>query len=100
MDKRTIPAVYRYKFKEDLQWQYTESAAQAHRLAVIEPLYTAAPDSLLELLADLRWRINDIRDDLIRSRGDCGSIYGIDEWSVPAVNLQLALAKIDSALAP
>ena len=34
------PVAYRYKFKEDLQWQYTENAMQAHKLAVIVPLYT------------------------------------------------------------
>ena len=34
------PVAYRYKFKEDLQWQYTCNKSQAHRLAVVEPLYT------------------------------------------------------------
>ena len=34
------PVAWRYKFKEDLQWQYTQNQEQAHRLAVIEPLYT------------------------------------------------------------
>lgn len=35
------PVAYRYKFKEDLQWQYTINKAQAHQLAVVEPLFTA-----------------------------------------------------------
>ena len=34
------PVAYRYKFKDDLQWQYTCNKSQAHRLAVVEPLYT------------------------------------------------------------
>ena len=39
------PVLYRYKFKEDLQWQYTTNPAQAHRLAVVEPLYAMPPST-------------------------------------------------------
>ena len=51
------PVAWRYKFKEDLQWQYTQNKEQAHRLAVIEPLYTAsqpAPLSVREVFE--RWQ--------------------------------------------
>jgi hypothetical protein len=51
------------------------------------------------LLRDLRWRIDDVRD-MLMSYGVGGEhLYGIDEWSTPAVNLQLAIDKIDAALA-
>jgi hypothetical protein len=50
-------------------------------------------------MEDVRWRINDIRDMLIESRSFNGErLYGIDEWSTPAVNLQRAIALLDAAL--
>jgi len=50
-----------------------------------------------ETLADLKWRVDDIRDRLLGG-GTGHSVYGIDEWSEPAVNLRLASKKIDAAL--
>ena len=60
---------------------------------------TPMPASTVALLKDLRWRISDTRDQLMRSRCGAGeeSLYGIDEWSTPAVNLQLAIDLIDQA---
>lgn len=52
-----------------------------------------------ELLKDLRWRLNDIRDMLMTKGIRSGTrIYGCDEWSTPTVNLQRAIEKIDDAL--
>ena len=66
------------------------------------PLRNAAPGSSgggsAELLKDIRWRINDVRDMLMSSFGD-NRIYGCDEWSTPTVNLQRAIDKIDRAIA-
>ena len=45
------PVAYRYKFKEDLQWQYTCNKSQAHRLAVVEPLYTTPQPTQAQAVA-------------------------------------------------
>lgn len=54
--------------------------------------------SLPALLGDLRWRINDVRDMLMKEGYNGQRIYGCDEWSTPTINLQLAIDKIDEAL--
>ena len=43
---------YRYRFKNDLQWQYTESLAQATQPCEIQHLYIAQPDQLVSNLDD------------------------------------------------
>lgn len=35
----TPPDAYRYKFRGDLQWQYTENKAQAHTLSIVQSLF-------------------------------------------------------------
>ena len=50
------------------------------------------------ILRDIRWRIDDIRDMLMKQNGRGDRIYGCDEWSTPVVNLQTAIAVIDAAL--
>lgn len=60
------------------------------------PSVGGAGNPSAELLKDLRWRINDVRDMLMSSFGD-RRIYGCDEWSTPVVNLQRAIDKIDRA---
>lgn len=52
----------------------------------------------VQLLSDLKWRIDDIRDNLMKRNGRDESIYGIDEWSTPAVNLSLASDKAEAFL--
>ena len=53
----------------------------------------------LKLLKDLRWRLDDIRDMLMKEGFDGQRIYGCDEWSTPTVNLATAIGVIDKALA-
>lgn len=52
-----------------------------------------------KLLKDLRWRLDDIRDMLMKEGFDGQRIYGCDEWSTPTVNLATAIGVIDKALA-
>lgn len=68
-----------------------------------EPIFRApsvggSGETAGELLKDLRWRINDVRETLMESFGD-RRIYGCDEWSTPVVNLQRAIDKIERAIA-
>jgi hypothetical protein len=68
-----------------------------------EPIFRApsvgcSGEATGELLKDLRWRINDVRETLMESFGD-RRIYGCDEWSTPVVNLQRAIDKIERAIA-
>ena len=74
-----------------LNRQYTDQTALIQsQAAEIERMRTG--------LADLKWRVDDIRDRLLGG-GTGHSVYGIDEWSEPAVNLKLAGKKIDAILA-
>lgn len=67
-------------------WQ----AAEAQRQARI--------DELMAALKDLPWRIEDIAHTLqSRGAGD-QRIYGRDEWSVPIVNLNTMLGKVNKAI--
>lgn len=52
----------------------------------------------LKLLKDLRWRLDDIRDMLMKEGFNGQRIYGCDEWSTPTVNLATAIGVIDKAL--
>lgn len=56
-------------------------------------------DASEKLLKDLRWRLDDIRDMLMKEGFNGERIYGCDEWSTPTVNLATAISVIDKALA-
>ena len=59
----------------------------------------AENDALRKAMADVRWRILDTRETLMReSMIGGGRIYGCDEWSTPTVNLQRAADVIDAAM--
>lgn len=53
---------------------------------------------LAAVLKDVAWRVDDIRDMLLRRNGRDESIYGCDEWSTPTVNLATAHKVITDAL--
>lgn len=55
-------------------------------------------DELAAVLKDVAWRIDDIRDMLMKRNGRDEAIYGCDEWSTPTVNLATAHKVIDAAL--
>lgn len=46
-------------------------------------------------LGDLLWRLRDIREMLMFSSAGGRSAYGCDEWSVPIVNLDIVIKKIE-----
>jgi len=48
-------------------------------------------DEVEELVDDVIWRLNDICDSLVKCRYDGESLYGLDEWSAPIVNLKSAI---------
>jgi hypothetical protein len=43
------------------------------------------------LIKELSWRLEDIRDDLMSTGVGGSRIYGCDEWSTPVVNLKSAI---------
>jgi hypothetical protein len=61
MTKLPEPAAYRYKFKEDLQWQHTNTSFTIHRNAIAESLFNEAQmlqfrRDALEEAAKLMWK--------------------------------------------
>ena len=44
---------------------------------------------------DLIWRLRDIRELLLYCGVNGRSMYGIDEWSNPIVNLDLAIKRVE-----
>lgn len=87
----------------------TDSAARkdvalqnAKRLAdafASPPVAVQEEGDATKLLKDLRWRLDDIRDMLMKEGFNGDRIYGCDEWSTPTVNLATAIGVIDKALA-
>lgn len=54
-----------------------------------------------ETLKDLKWRIEDTSSQLTARRfGGDESLYGLDEWSTPIMNLATAVRAIDAKLEP
>jgi len=47
-------------------------------------------------LADVLWRLRDIREMLMHTGFSGKSTYGCDEWSTPIVNLDSAIKRVES----
>ena len=57
---------------------------------------TSAQSALNVGLADVLWRLRDIREMLMHSGFSGQSTYGCDEWSTPIVNLNSAIKRVES----
>ena len=70
----------------------------------------ASPSTILALLAeraelrrviaDVKWRVADTTDQLQATGFDGDRRYGLDEWSGPIKNLNMAIGILDKALEP
>lgn len=78
-----------------------EIATLKATLAISQELFArerGITKELAAVLKDAEWRINDVRDMLMKRNGRDESIYGCDEWSTPTVNLATAHKVITAAL--
>ena len=53
-------------------------------------------DRLRVGLDDMLWRLTDIRKSLIYRTFIDTPVYGLDEWSTPIVNLDIAIKKLEA----
>ncbi len=53
-------------------------------------------DRLRVGLDDMLWRLTDIRESLIYRTLIDTPVYGLDEWSTPIVNLDIAIKKLEA----
>ena len=53
-------------------------------------------DRLRVGLDDMLWRLTDIRTQLMGRNLRDTSVYGLDEWSTPIVNLDIAIKKLEA----
>lgn len=85
--KTVVDAIAAWNRRSDAQLRrYAEETVRLER------------EAMDALLRDLRWRMDDIRDMLMKEGIGGNRIYGCDEWSTPTVNLQRAIDKIDAAI--
>lgn len=54
-------------------------------------------NEMKNLLKEIAWRVEDTRAQLISEGVRGTSMYNCDEWSTPAINLQLVLNMIEEA---
>ena len=55
---------------------------------------------LRRVIADVKWRVADTTDQLQATGFDGDRRYGLDEWSGPIKNLNMAIGILDKALEP
>ena len=54
-------------------------------------------DELLRVAKDVRWRVADTTDQLQAYGYNGDRLYGLDEWSVPIRNLNIAIGMLEKA---
>ncbi len=82
---------YNYNGDAILAYEERRAAPQPDKGA-----QAAVTDDLSAFLKDIHWRIEDTREQLLTKRMNDESLYGIDEWSSPAINLQKVLDKLEA----
>ena len=55
---------------------------------------------LLRVIADVKWRVADTTDQLQATGFDGDRRYGLDEWSGPIKNLNMAIGILEKSLEP
>ena len=55
---------------------------------------------LRRVIADVKWRVADTTDQLQATGFDGDRRYGLDEWSGPIKNLNMAIGILEKALEP
>ena len=74
---------------------YIASANPATILALL-----AERAELRRVIADVKWRVTDTTDQLQTTGFDGDRRYGLDEWSGPIKNLNMAIGILEKALEP
>ena len=82
---------------DNLRQKFADTVSDVNSLAGGVEWLIGILEKQEKVIKDLRWRLEDIREDLLGG-GRPESIYGIDEWSTPAINLRLAITLIDDQL--
>jgi hypothetical protein len=84
---------------EAMHWLCGANAEKTSMLITELRTLRAENAEFRKTLSSLKWRIEDISSDLTARRGGDGeSFYGLDEWSVPIINLSRAVGVIDTAM--
>lgn len=73
-------------------WPETDRAVVALRALLAERA------ELLRVIADVKWRVADTTDQLQATGLDGDRRYGLDEWSGPIKNLNMAIGILEKAL--
>jgi hypothetical protein len=74
------------------------SPATVHALITELRTLRAENAELIRVVKDVRWRVWDTTDQLQAYGFNGNRLYGLDEWSVPIRNLNLAVGILDKSM--
>ena len=92
-----VPSNWRKQRDRNMQYIATATPATITALTAELRRLRAENAELERVVNDVRWRVADTTDQLQAYGHNGDRLYGLDEWSVPIRNLNIAIGMLEKA---